>query len=70
RHETWNVISKPTIEINTQESVLGLDNLTLVESDLEEEEPTLEYDILEDKSKDLEATENVLTKILEFLPTT
>ncbi|CAA9965762.1 zf-CCHC domain containing protein [Pyrenophora teres f. maculata] len=70
RHETWNVISKPTIEINTQESVLGLDNLTLVESDLEEEEPTLEYDILEDESKDLEATENVPTEILEFLPTT
>ncbi|KAK1917080.1 hypothetical protein P3342_001662 [Pyrenophora teres f. teres] len=62
RHETWNVISKPTIEINTQESVLGLDNLTLVESDLEEEEPTSEYDILEDESKDLEATEIDQTK--------
>ncbi|KAE8846669.1 hypothetical protein HRS9139_01236 [Pyrenophora teres f. teres] len=62
RHETWNVISKLTIEINTQERVLGLDNLTLVESDLEEEEPTSEYDILEDVSKDLEATEIDQTK--------
>ncbi|KAI1686157.1 reverse transcriptase [Pyrenophora tritici-repentis] len=61
RHETWNVISKPTIEINTQESVLGLDNLTLVESD-SEEEPTSEYDMLEDESKNLEATEIDQTK--------
>ncbi|PZD24339.1 hypothetical protein A1F97_11143, partial [Pyrenophora tritici-repentis] len=62
RHETWNVISKPTIEINTQESVLGLDNLTLVESDSEEEQPSSEYDMLEDESKDLEATEIDQTK--------
>ncbi|KAF7441678.1 hypothetical protein A1F99_140160 [Pyrenophora tritici-repentis] len=62
QHETWNVISKPTIEINTQESVLGLDNLALVESDSEEEQPTSEYDMLEDESKDLEATEIDQTK--------
>ena len=43
KEEAWSVISKPKVQINGhhEDAIIGLENLTLIKIDLEEEELTL-----------------------------